>query len=158
MGAMAEWFSIEVSSGPAGSARTWSEAYGDVLTGVALTTGATEWEWRHEPWGSVLEIEMPDEMAWSTFLAVDAVRAALEAVPDPVNGLSVHPGRGGSSGSRHPRRPRPLAGSGAAALPVPEEDEDELAALSALAATAVSSVLPSSMTTTSQFKSRYRRR
>ena len=128
IGAVAEWFSIEVSNSASGSARTWSEAYGDVLTGVALASGATNWEWRHEPWGSVLEIEVPDEATWSQFLAVDAVRSSLEAVPDPVNGLFVHPGRGGSAGSRDPRRPRPLIGSGAASVPLPESVIDEFVA------------------------------
>jgi hypothetical protein len=32
----------------------------------------------------------------------------LDAVPDPANGLVVYPGRGGGSGSRVPRHPRPL--------------------------------------------------
>lgn len=123
--AVAEWYSIEVSNSASGSARTWSEAYGDVLTGIALSQGASSWNWRHEPWGSVLEVELPDEAAWSRFLAVEAVRASFEAVPDPVGGLSVHPGRGGSSGARDPRRPRPLVGSGAASVPLPADPEPE---------------------------------
>jgi hypothetical protein len=117
-----------VSNSASGSARTWSEAYGDVLIGVALSSGATSWDWRHEPWGSVLELELPDEAAWSQFLAIDAVRASLEAVPDPVNGLSVHPGRGGSAGTRDPRRPRPLSGSGSASVPLPESVLEDLVA------------------------------
>jgi hypothetical protein len=121
-----EWYSIEVSNTASGSARTWSEAYGDVLTGIALAEGATSWSWRHEPWGSVLEIELADEAAWTRFLAVDAVKASLEAVPDPVNGLSIHPGRGGSSGSRDPRRPRPLIGSGATSVPLPIESTPQI--------------------------------
>ena len=125
---MADWFSIEVSNSAAGSARTWSEAYGDVLTGIALSSGATSWDWRHEQWGSVLELELPDHAVWIQFLAIDAVRASLEAVPDPVNGLSVHPGRGGSAGTRDPRRPRPLIGSGAASVPLPEAMLDEFVA------------------------------
>ena len=125
---MAEWFSIEVSNSAAGSARTWSEAYGDVLTGIALSSGATSWDWRHEQWGSVLELELPDHAVWIQFLAIDAVRASLEAVPDPVNGLSVHPGRGGSAGTRDPRRPRRLIGSGAASVPLPEAMLDEFVA------------------------------
>lgn len=128
MAIVAEWFTIEVSNSSSGSARTWAEAYGDVLTGIALSSGATSWDWRHEPWGSVLEIELPDEAAWNQFLTVDAVRASLEAVPDPVNGLSVHPGRGGGAGTRDPRRPRPLIGSGAASVPLPESVLEELVA------------------------------
>lgn len=123
---VAYWYSIEVSNSASGSARTWSEAYGDVLTGIALAEGATSWAWRHEPWGSVLEIELADEAAWARFLSVDAVKASVEAVPDPVSGISIHPGRGGSSGSRDPRRPRPLIDSGAASAPLPVEAESEV--------------------------------
>jgi len=52
--------------------------------------------------------------------ALPAVQAALDATPDPVKGLLVHRGRGGSSGARLPRRPRPLAGAGAVELPEPD--------------------------------------
>jgi hypothetical protein len=47
------------------------------------------------------------------------VQAALDAVPDPVNGLLVYRGRGGGAGSVSPRKPRPSAGAGAMALPEP---------------------------------------
>lgn len=53
------------------------------------------------------------------------VEAALDAVPDRVNGLLIHRGRGGSSGTRRPRRPIPMAGSGAVALPEPEDEPTE---------------------------------
>ncbi len=56
---------------------------------------------------------------WSA-CARPAVRAALDAVPDPLAGLLVHRGRGGGAGARVPRRPRPVAG--AAALPPPEPE------------------------------------
>jgi len=125
IGTVTEWHSIEVSNSASGSARTWSEAYGDVLTSIALAEGATSWNWRHQPWGSVLEVELSDEAAWTRFRAVDAIKASLEAVPDPINGLSIHPGRGGSSGSRDPRWPRPLVGSGAASVPLPVTAEPE---------------------------------
>jgi hypothetical protein len=118
------WFSIEISSIPGGPARTWAEAYGDVVVGVALAHGASGWDWIHQGWGSVLEIELPDDAAWEAFRQADAVRAALEEVPDPVNGLLLRPGRGGSAGSRQPSGPRPLSGSGSAALPIPEEEAE----------------------------------
>lgn len=73
--------------------------------------------------GVVLEVELPDEFAWDILLTAPAVRAALDAMPDPVGGLLVHRGRGGSAGVRWPRRPRPLAGAGAVALPEPVEQE-----------------------------------
>jgi hypothetical protein len=69
----------------------------------------------------VLELEVPDEAAWEAFRGLPAVAAALDAVPDPVSGLIVYRGRGGSSSRPEPRKPRPLAGSGAAALPLPWE-------------------------------------
>ncbi len=119
---MAEWFSIEVSDGP-GSARAWADVQGDALVQAGLGLGATDWEWHHHPWGSVLEIELHDEATFERFRALPVVVAALEAVPDPLRGLLVHRGRGGSSGSRRPRRPLPIAGAGSAALPVPDEVE-----------------------------------
>ncbi len=115
---VAEWFSIEVFDGSS-SARAWKEAYGDALVAAAHTEGASGWEWHELNWGVVLEVELPDEFAWARLLAAAAVRAALDAVPDPVHGLSVHRGRGGSAGVAGPRRPRPLAGAGAVALPEP---------------------------------------
>jgi hypothetical protein len=48
--------------------------------------------------GAVLEVELPDEVAWDRLLAAPAVRAALDAVPDPIGGLLAHRGRGGGSG------------------------------------------------------------
>jgi hypothetical protein len=50
---------------------------------------------------------------------VPQVRAALDAVPDRVNGLLIYRGRGGGAGvpSRKPRRPS--AGAGALELPEP---------------------------------------
>ena len=61
----------------------------------------------------------------SRFQTLPSVIAALESVPDPVSGLLLYKGRGGSAGRAQPRRPRPLIGSGAAALPLPFEPELE---------------------------------
>jgi hypothetical protein len=121
---VAEWFSIEVLNG-AGSARQWVDGVGDELVHAGLNAGATDWEWHHHSWGSVFEIEFADETAFEHFRNLPVVTAALDRVPDSVNGLLVHRGRGGSSGSRRPRRPRPIEGSGAASLPVPEEASRE---------------------------------
>lgn len=120
---MSEWWSIEVLNG-ASSARAWVEAYGDAVVQAGLGQGAVEWEWHHHHWGSLLEIEFSDEAEFERFRQLPIVEAALDAVPDRVNGLLIHRGRGGSSGTRSPRRPRPIAGSGSAALPLPEEDLD----------------------------------
>lgn len=115
---MAVWYSIEVFDGGA-SASLWAEAHGDALVEAALTGGATDWTWHRHSWGVALEVQVADEAAWERFCAHASVRRALDAVPDPLTGLIVYRGRGGSAGSPLPRRPRPLAGSGAAALPLP---------------------------------------
>jgi len=67
----------------------------------------------------IFEIAFADADDWVTFRHLPAVTAALDAVPDPVNGLMIYQGRGGSSASGDPRRPFPRAGAGAA--PVPQE-------------------------------------
>jgi hypothetical protein len=115
---MSAWFSIEVLDGIV-SASVWSEAHGDALIESALLTGATDWNWHRHTWGVVLELNFDDESAWDRFRNATAVQAALEAVPDPVSGLIMYRGRGGSSGTVEPRRPKPLVGSGSAALPLP---------------------------------------
>lgn len=115
---MAVWYSLEVFDG-ASSALAWAEAWTDALIGSALGCGATDWEWHSHPWGVVLEIAFEDDAAWESFRANLTVGAALDAVPDPLTGLIVYRGRGGSAGAISPRRPRPLLGSGSAALPLP---------------------------------------
>jgi hypothetical protein len=123
---VAEWFSIEVLHGSS-SANTWVDAFGDQLVNAAFGEGATDWLIQRLPWGVVLELELADDTAFERFRALPVIVAALDGVPDPVNGLLVHRGRGGSSGSRRPRRPTPLRGSGAASLPIPVEHAvDEL--------------------------------
>ena len=125
---MAYWMSIEVFDGPF-SARAWQENVGDNLVGTALRTGATDWNWHSHTWGVVFEVCFEDEAAWERFRQTLAVQIALDAVPDPVSGLIVYRGRGGSAGRGSPKRPRPLVGSGAAALPLPsllDEAVDDL--------------------------------
>lgn len=116
------WMSIEVFDG-AFSASSWFEAWGDRLAENALLSGAVDWSSHATSWGVVFEVAFADEEAWQQYRDSTATRAALDAVPDPVHGLIVYRGRGGSSGSRQPRKPRPLIGSGAAALPLPLEEE-----------------------------------
>jgi hypothetical protein len=121
---MSEWYSIEVFDG-ASSASMWAEAHGDPLLESALTWGARDWSWHRHSWGVVLELEFADTKAWDRWRALAHVQAALDAVPDPISGLIVYRGRGGSSGTSRPRRPRPLLGSGAAALPIPWDTETD---------------------------------
>jgi len=122
------WFSIEVFDG-ASSASLWSDAYGDSITEAAFTSGASDWSWHRHTWGVVLELDFADEASFEQFRNLPVVLAALDAVPDPVSGIIVYKGRGGSAGRVQPRKPRPLTGSGAAALPLPFElffDEEDL--------------------------------
>jgi hypothetical protein len=115
---VSSWYSIEVLDG-ATSASLWAEAYGDSLVEAALAHGGQDWSRHRHGWGVVFEFSLSDDAAWEAFHQSVAVRAALDAVPDPVTGLIVYRGRGGSAGTSEPRRPRPMIGSGSAALPLP---------------------------------------
>lgn len=112
--------SIEVLDGRY-AARLWAEAHGDSLIEAALLHGASDWQLHHLRWGVVLELRFSTQDEWDRFRADAAVNAALDAVPNP-DGLLIYRGWGGSSAPREPRRPRPLAGAGAAALPLPLDD------------------------------------
>jgi hypothetical protein len=114
------WWSIEVLNGPF-SAERWRDAHGRSLFEAAVTHGALDWTWHVTEWGLVLEVEFADSDTWSAFRQLPAVQAALDAVPDPVHGLFVFPGRGGSSPALMPSRPRPKLGAGGAELPVTPE-------------------------------------
>ena len=115
---MSEWYSIEVFDG-ASSAGLWADLHGDPLLESALSSGAKDWSWQRHSWGVILELEFADTKAWDAWRALPHVQAALDGVPDPISGLIVYRGRGGSSGTSRPRRPHPLLGGGAAALPLP---------------------------------------
>ena len=118
---MAGWWSIEVFHGES-SARLWQDIYSNALIEAAITHGATSWEWHEHRWGVVFEVEFAEDSRWDVFRALPAVQAALDAVPDPVNGLLVYRGRGGGAGATSPRRPRPVTGAGAMALPEPGDE------------------------------------
>jgi hypothetical protein len=115
--------SLEIFDGEL-SAASWAEAHGDALTEAALSGGARNWSWHTHGWGVIFEVEFDDEDAWERFRDSTAVRAALDAVPEPLNGVLIYRGRGGSSSKPVPRRPRPLAGAGAAAIPLPIDPVD----------------------------------
>jgi hypothetical protein len=133
---VSQWYSIEVFDGGS-SASLWSEAYGDVLVGHALSSGATDWSWHRHSWGVVFEASFEDESDWERFQERATVRAALDAVPDPLTGIIMYRGRGGSSGASMPRPRRPLAGAGSAALPLPWDlGLDEIADVRSLLADA----------------------
>jgi hypothetical protein len=111
------WWSIEVFDGPRGYARSWRDAYGAALIEAAITNAAHEWEWHHHSWGVLFEVAFVDEHRGAAYRDLPAVRAALDSSPDPVNGVLVYRGRGGSSGRVQPRRPLPIVAAGSAAMP-----------------------------------------
>jgi hypothetical protein len=121
------WWTVEVLDGPGGPARSWQDAHGGAVTEAAITNGAYDWNWQAHSWGVLLEIAFASDERWHAFRALPAIRAALDAVPDPVNGPLIYPGRGGSAGRVQPRRPKPIAGAGAA--PLPEETAPPLRAV-----------------------------
>src|SRR4051794_3426295 len=113
--------SIEVLDGQY-SARFWAEAHGDDLIQAAILHGATDWRLHHLRWGVVLEFGFGNQEQWHRFRADAGLEAAMDGVPNPDFGLLIYRGWGGSSWPREPRRPRRLAGAGAAALPLPLDD------------------------------------
>jgi hypothetical protein len=70
----------------------------------------------------VFEVLFDAEEQWEAFRSLPVVQAALDAVPDPVNGLLIYRGRGGGAGAREPRRPVPAPSSAAVLLPGPGDD------------------------------------
>jgi len=119
---MAEWWSIEVFSGEKLPASGWRYAYEDELTEAAITHGALYYEWHDTQYGVVFEVLFPGDVEWEAFRALPAVRAALDGVPDPVNGLLIYRGRGGASGSSKPRKPKPAPGAAALEAEEPREE------------------------------------
>jgi hypothetical protein len=118
---MAEWWAIEVLHGEF-SAFQWREAHDSELIEAALTNGALDASWYADRWGVAFEVLFENEEQWERFRNLPAVRAALDAVPDPVNGLLVYRGRGGGAGTRKRRRPKRPPAAGAMALPEPTEE------------------------------------
>lgn len=115
------WWSIEVFDGETLSAARWQDAHGNALVEAAITHGAYEWAWHQHSWGVLFEIAFRSDDQWPDYRELPAVRAALDAVPDPVNGLLVYPGRGGSSGRVQPRPRLPISSAGAATIPIEPE-------------------------------------
>lgn len=119
---MAEWWSIEVFGG-AFSALHWKDAHEASLVESAISNGAVDWVWHEHRWGVVLELAFERDGQWEVYRSLPGVRAALDSVPDPINGLLVYRGRGGGAGASSRRRPKPFAGAGAVELPEPEPSE-----------------------------------
>jgi hypothetical protein len=121
---MAEWWSIEVLHGDSAefSAFQWQQAHDSELIEAALTNGALDGTWNAGSWGVAFEVCFNTAEEWQAFRDLPVVRAALDAVPDPVNGLLIYRGRGGTSAAGKPRRPRPAPSAGAMALPEPADE------------------------------------
>jgi hypothetical protein len=118
---MAEWWSIEVLNGEF-SASQWRSAHESELIEAALTNGALDTSWHEDRWGVAFEACFEDASRWESFRNLPAVKAALDAVPDPVNGLLIYRGRGGSAAAGRPRRPRPTPSAASISLPEPTEE------------------------------------
>jgi len=118
---MADWWSIEVLHGEI-SAFRWQEQHDSVLIEAALTNGAIDASWHAGSWGVALEVLFETEPQWQAFRNLPAVRAALDAVPDPVSGLLIYRGRGGGSDARNPRRPKPAPAASAVSLDQPRAE------------------------------------
>ena len=118
---MAEWWSIEVFSGDKLPASGWRYAYEDELTEAAITHGALYYEWHDTEYGVIFEVLFPGDAQWDAFRGLPAVRAALDGVPDPVNGLIIYRGRGGAAGGTKPRKPKPAPGAAALELEEPRQ-------------------------------------
>lgn len=119
------WITVEVFDGDIPAA-AWARAWHDRLIEAAITGGAVFWDEHEHRWGVVLEFTFADERLRDAFRQAPVLLAALDAAPDPVNGVLVYPHRGGGSGSRQPRHPHPVRTSDAAALPVPDPDADRI--------------------------------
>ena len=87
---VAEWWSIEVLHGKV-SAFRWQEQYDSALIEAALTNGVRDGAWHADRWGVVFEVLFDTEEQWEAFRSLPVVRAALDAVPDPVSGLTRAP-------------------------------------------------------------------
>src|SRR3954465_10199933 len=118
---MPEWLTIEVFDAEF-AASSWRRAHEGNLSEAAMTHGASVVDWHGTRWGVVLELAFDTDVSLERFRTLPAVRAALDQVPDWAHGLVLYRGRGGGSGARVPRHPRPRLAGGAAELPAPEPD------------------------------------
>ena len=126
---MAFWLTIEVVYDEVTAVESWRRSRGESLTEAAVTHGAQDWVWHTPGWGAVLELRFDDEQSRDAFSGLPVVVAALDAVPDPVSGVLVYPGRGGGSGAGIPRRPRPDPSTGTAHAEQAEEQFLELSTI-----------------------------
>jgi hypothetical protein len=110
-------------------ASAWARAWRDNLVETALASGAVFWDDHSHHWGVVFEFTFADETARDRFRHHPTLTAALDAAPDPIHGTAVYPHRGGGTGVRVPRWPRPNIGAGALELPEPPAADNDAAHL-----------------------------
>ena len=82
---VAGWWWVGVLPGEV-SAFRWQEQHDSALIEAALTNGGRDGTWHADRWGVVFEV-LFDTNTVGTVRGLPVVRAALDAVPDPVNGL-----------------------------------------------------------------------
>ncbi|WP_158895689.1 hypothetical protein [Amycolatopsis anabasis] len=87
------WLRIEVLDGKV-PASEWRRAHADTLVDAAIADRAVRWSWRVHTRGVVFEIAFRTERIRDEVRGQLAVKAALDAVPDPRHGLNVVPGGG----------------------------------------------------------------
>ncbi len=115
--------SIEVFDGPF-AASAWAETHIDSLIESAVSHGARDWDLKPTAWGVVFEVAFGTEASWKAFRDSEAVKHALDFVPNPANVL-VYRGQSLDGGDLIPRKPKPKQGAGGAALPFPLFDQSE---------------------------------
>ena len=98
----AQWWSIEVMYGEVAAFR-WQERHDSALIEAALNSGVRDGAWHADRRGVVFEVLFDTGHQREAFLSLPAVRAALNAVPDPVNGLLIYRGR--SAGAARQQSP-----------------------------------------------------
>jgi hypothetical protein len=101
----AQWWSIEVMHGEV-SAFRWQERHDSALIEAALTSEVRDGAWHADRRGVIFEVLFDTGHQRETFLSLPVVRAALDAVPDPVNGLLIYRGRRAAAAPQ-PSRPKP---------------------------------------------------
>lgn len=85
---MDPWLSIEVHDGDV-PASEWRRAHAEALVGQAIADRAVRWSWRVLERGVAFDIAFRTEEIRDEFRTQPAVRAALDAVPDPEHGLTI---------------------------------------------------------------------
>jgi hypothetical protein len=117
----ADWWAIEIADSEHAetSAAAWRDAYAQTLGESLVTNGAVLWEWFEHSWGVILEVAFREERTWLNWRSLPGTQAALDAVPDPLNGLLVHRGHGGTSGGYVLNVPRIPPPADRVALPEP---------------------------------------